>query len=87
MQSRDFAAYAYLSLAWGLSFLLLLHVVDAFGWIGAVTFRSLIAGLLLLVIARLMGRRLNFSAGTVPFTIVGATTVAGSWLGFLMRRL
>lgn len=81
MQPRDFAAYAYLSLAWGLSFLLLLHVVDAFGWIGAVTFRSLIAGLLLLVIARLMGRRLNFSAGTVPFTIVGATTVAGQLVG------
>ena len=37
MSPRDFAAYAYLSLAWGLSFLLLLHVVDAFGWIGAVT--------------------------------------------------
>lgn len=81
MQSRDFAAYAYLSLAWGLSFLLLLHVVDAFGWIGAVTFRSLIAGLLLLVIARLMGRRLDFSAGIVPFTIVGATTVAGQLVG------
>lgn len=81
MQSRDFAAYAYLSLAWGLSFLLLLHVVDAFGWIGAVTLRSLIAGLLLLAIARLMGRRLDFSAGSIPFTIVGATTVAGQLVG------
>ena len=47
MTPRDFAAYAYLSLAWGLSFLLLLHVVDAFGWIGAVTFRCFIAGALL----------------------------------------
>lgn len=81
MRSRDFAAYAYLSLAWGLSFLLLLHVVDAFGWIGAVTLRSLIAGLLLLAIARLMGRRLDFSAGSIPFTIVGATTVAGQLVG------
>ncbi|THV25704.1 DMT family transporter [Peteryoungia ipomoeae] len=81
MQSRDFAAYAYLSLAWGLSFLLLLHVVDAFGWIGAVTFRSLIAGLLLLAIARLMRRRLDFSAGTLPFAVVGATTVAGQLIG------
>ena len=75
MTPRDFAAYAYLSLAWGLSFLLLLHVVDAFGWIGAVTFRCFIAGALLYAIARLMRRRLDFSAGWLPFTIVGATTV------------
>lgn len=81
MSPRDFAAYAYLSLAWGLSFLLLLHVVDAFGWIGAVTFRCFIAGALLYAIARLMRRRLDFSAGWLPFTIVGATTVAGQLVG------
>lgn len=81
MTPRDFAAYAYLSLAWGLSFLLLLHVVDAFGWIGAVTFRCFIAGALLYAIARLMRRRLDFSAGWLPFTIVGATTVAGQLVG------
>ena len=81
MPPRDFAAYAYLSLAWGLSFLLLLHVVNAFGWIGAVTFRCFIAGALLYAIARLMRRRLDFSAGWLPFTIVGATTVAGQLIG------
>ena len=81
MAPRDFAAYAYLSLAWGLSFLLLLHVVDAFGWIGAVTFRCFIAGALLYAIARMMRRRLDFGAGWLPFTIVGATTVAGQLIG------
>ncbi|MDR7026989.1 DMT family transporter [Rhizobium rosettiformans] len=81
MSPRDFAAYAYLSLAWGLSFLLLLHVVDAFGWIGAVTFRCFIAGVLLLAIAKIMRRRLDFSAGWLPFAAVGATTVAGQLIG------
>lgn len=81
MTPRDLAAYAYLSLAWGLSFLLLLHVVDAFGWIGAVTFRCFIAGALLYAIARLLRRRLDFSAGWLPFAIVGATTVAGQLVG------
>ncbi|QLF69979.1 DMT family transporter [Peteryoungia desertarenae] len=81
MSTRDFAAYAYLSLAWGLSFLLLLHVVDAFGWIGAVTFRCFIAGALLYTIARLMRRRLDFSAGWLPFSVVGSTTVAGQLIG------
>lgn len=81
MSPRDLAAYAYLSLAWGLSFLLLLHVVDAFGWIGAVTFRCFIAGALLYAIARLMRKTLDFSAGWVPFAMVGATTVAGQLVG------
>ncbi|KQW31023.1 hypothetical protein ASE36_01640 [Rhizobium sp. Root274] len=81
MAPRDLAAYLYLSLAWGLSFLLLLHVVDAFGWIGAVTFRCFIAGALLYLIARVMRRRLDFSAGWLPFAVVGATTVAGQLIG------
>lgn len=81
MSPKDFAAYAYLSLAWGLSFLLLLHVVDAFGWIGAVTFRCFIAGALLYAIARFTGRRLDFSVGWLPFAMVGATTVAGQLIG------
>lgn len=81
MSPRDLAAYAYLSLAWGLSFLLLLHVVDAFGWIGAVTFRCFIAGALLYAIALLMRRKLDFSAGWIHFAMVGATTVAGQLVG------
>lgn len=81
MQSRDVVSYSFLALAWGFSFLLLLKVVDAFGWIGAVTFRCLIAGLLLLCAARLARRRLDFSAGWLHFAAVGATTVAGQLIG------
>lgn len=81
MQSRDIAAYSFLALAWGLSFLLLLKVVEAFGWIGAVTFRSLIAGLLLLAAAKLTRRRLRFDARWWHYAAVGATTVAGQLIG------
>ncbi|MDH4441973.1 MAG: DMT family transporter [Rhizobium sp.] len=81
MQPRDVASYTFLAFAWGLSFLLLLHVVAAFGWIGAVTFRCFIAGGLLLLIARLTGRSLHFNAGWISFAVVGATTVAGQLIG------
>ncbi|UXS04784.1 DMT family transporter [Agrobacterium tumefaciens] len=81
MKPGDLAAYIFLALAWGLSFLLLLHVVSVFGWIGAVTLRCLIASLSLVLIARLTGRKLQFSAGWKAFAIVGATTVAGQLIG------
>ncbi len=43
MKPRDIATYIFLAVAWGLSFLVVLRVVEAFGWVGAVTFRSFIA--------------------------------------------
>ncbi|EHS50212.1 protein of unknown function DUF6 transmembrane [Rhizobium sp. PDO1-076] len=81
MRPRDIAAYTFLAFAWGLSFVLLLHVVAAFGWIGAVTLRSLIAGGLLFAVARLSRRKLSFNAGWLPLAVVGATTVAGQLIG------
>ncbi|MFP3498231.1 EamA/RhaT family transporter, partial [Pseudomonas sp. SIMBA_059] len=35
MQPRDLVAYMFLAIAWGFSFLVLLKVVHAFGWVGA----------------------------------------------------
>lgn len=81
MKPKDVAAYLFLALAWGLSFLLLLKVVSAFGWVGAVTFRCFVAGLTLFFIARATGRGLHFRAGWWPFAVVGATTVAGQLVG------
>lgn len=81
MTRRDIASYIFLSLAWGLSFLVLLKVVHAFGWVGAVTLRSLVAGATLLLIAGVMRRRLDFSPGLGRFAMVGATTVAGQLIG------
>lgn len=81
MKKHDVAAYLFLAIAWGLSFLVLLHVVDAFGWVGAVTLRSLVAGGTLLVFAALRRRALVFGAHPLPFVIVGSTTVAGQLIG------
>jgi drug/metabolite transporter (DMT)-like permease len=81
MKSRDLAIYIFLSLAWGLSFLVVLHLVLAFGWVGAVAFRALTAAVTLFVLAAVGRRKLDFSAGWKPFAIVGATTVAGQLLG------
>lgn len=81
MKPKDIAAYLFLSVAWGLSFLVLLKAVQAFGWVGAVTFRALIAGTTLFVAAAIVRRKLDFSPGWRPFAVVGATTVAGQLIG------
>ena len=81
IEPQDLAAYIFLAIAWGLSFLVILLVIDAFGWIGAVTLRALIAGVTLFIVAALMRRKLDFSAGWWPFFVMGATTVAGQLIG------
>lgn len=81
MKPRELAAYLFLAMAWGLSFLVLVHAVEAFGWVGAVTFRCLIAGVTLLIVAAVIRRRLDFRAGWRKLAVVGATTVAGQLVG------
>ena len=81
MKPRDVIEYVFLALVWGVSFLVLLQVVEAFGFIGAVAFRSLVAAGSLLGFAAILRRRLDFSAGWRPYVIVGATTVAGQLIG------
>lgn len=77
MTPSQLAIYLFLAVTWGFSFMILLHVVQAFGWAGAVTFRSVLAGLLLLAAARATGRTLKFNGYWKDLAIVGATTVAG----------
>jgi len=81
MKPRDVVEYVFLALVWGVSFLVLLQVVEAFGFIGAVAFRSFVAAGTLFGFAALLRRRLDFSAGWRPYAIVGATTVAGQLIG------
>jgi len=81
MRLRDVVVYVFHAIVWGLSFLVLMKAVEAFGWIGAVTLRALLASATLLGVARLIGRRLDFSLGWRPLFIVGATTVAGQLIG------
>lgn len=81
MKIQHLLAYLALSLIWGLSFLVVVNVVQAFGWVGAVTFRAWVAGGVLFAISLASGRKLNFSGGWQPFALVGATTVAGQLVG------
>jgi drug/metabolite transporter (DMT)-like permease len=81
MQARDIVAYLFLACAWGLSFLVVLNVVQAFGWAAAVSLRSLIAGCTLLMLAKLCKRRLCLRPILPPLLVVAATTVAGQLIG------
>ena len=81
MKPRDLAIYLFLAIAWGLSFLVVLKVVAAFGWVAAVSIRAFVASATLFLMSRLTRRRLDFRVGWWPFVVVGATTVAGQLLG------
>ncbi len=81
LKQRHLAAYVVLSLGWGLSFMVVLRVVQAFGWGAAVSFRAFVAGGTLLLIALLTRRKLDFSCGWQPLAISGLLTVAGQLTG------
>ncbi|MEK0083758.1 DMT family transporter [Benzoatithermus flavus] len=81
MKLGDVLAYLFLAVTWGFSFLVLLEVTRAFGWVGAVTFRAFVASTTLLAVAAVTGRKLDFGAGWRPLVVVGATTVAGQLIG------
>jgi drug/metabolite transporter (DMT)-like permease len=80
MKPRDSADYAFLALAWGLSFLSVRVVSQAFGWVGAVSLRALVAAAAVWLMAKATRRTLVFAAGWWPFAVVGATGVAGQLL-------
>jgi drug/metabolite transporter (DMT)-like permease len=75
------AIYASLAAIWGTSFILLLQVVGAFGWAGAVAFRSLLVAAIVAAAALLTRRGLRFTGHWRPLAVVGATTVAGQLVG------
>src|SRR5579871_2111702 len=81
MKFRDLASYVFLAVTWGASFVVVVHAVQAFGWVGVATFRALIAGIVLLFAAIVTRRTLDFSTGWWPLAVVGATTVAGQLVG------
>lgn len=81
MKPRHIAIYLFLAVVWGLSFLVVLRVVQAFGWAGAVTLRSLLAGGTLFLVAAITKRRLHFRSGWWPIAVVGASTVAAQLIG------
>ena len=82
MKARHLLAYVFLACAWGMSFFVMVKIVHAFGWVGAVTFRAFIAAGALFLAARLFGIALRFSAHWAHFLVVGASTVALQLIGF-----
>ncbi|MFN8146385.1 MAG: DMT family transporter [Candidatus Nanopelagicales bacterium] len=80
MHRRQVLDYLALAVIWGLSFVLVLKVVQAFGWVGGVGFRALVAAGLLVLLAKLTRRDLRFGSWR-PLAVVGATTVAGNLIG------
>lgn len=81
MRPRDLAAYLFLALTWGCSFLVLVRVMQAFGLAGTVSLRCFLAAGTLAALGRVLGRRPDFADGWRPLAVVGATTVAGQLVG------
>lgn len=77
---RQLAAYLALAVIWGSSFVLIIRVAAAFGWAGAVSFRALIAGGALYLLARFTARPLAYGAWP-PLAAVGASTVGAQLAG------
>ncbi len=84
MKPRDLFLFALLALIWGFSFLLLVKSVAAFGWAGTSAFRSIIAGVTLLIVSLAQGRHLHLFAHWRNLLAVGATTVAGQYIGIAL---
>jgi drug/metabolite transporter (DMT)-like permease len=84
MKPRDLFLFGLLALIWGFSFLLLVKSVAAFGWVGTSAFRSIIAGVTLLAVSLVQGRQLHLFAHWRNLLAVGATTVAGQYIGIAL---
>jgi len=81
MKTEISTKYAILSLLWGVSFLLLLRVVDAFDWAAAISVRSFIASGSVVLLALMIGKKLDFSIGVKHFAILGFTSVSMQLIG------
>ena len=81
MKTEISTKFAILSLLWGVSFLLLLRVVDAFDWAAAISVRSFIASGSVVLLALMIGKKLDFSIGVKHFAILGFTSVSMQLIG------
>ena len=81
MKAEISTKFAILSLLWGVSCLLLLRVVDAFDWAAAISVRSFIASGSVVLLALMIGKKLDFSIGVKHFAILGFTSVSMQLIG------
>jgi len=77
MTLRQINMYFWTVFFWGVSFALIKYLIPTFGWVGVVTFRAFCASAILVVIAKVMRRELNFGKGNAKhFLVLGITSVA-----------
>ena len=69
MKAEITTKFSILSLLWGVSFLLLLRVVEAFDWAAAISVRSFIASGSVVLLALIIRRKLDFSIGIKYFAV------------------
>jgi drug/metabolite transporter (DMT)-like permease len=81
MKPADLAAYLFLAVVWGLSFIVIVETAEAFGWVAAVSFRAFIAAATLGLIAAAARRPIAIDGRWRDCVVVGATTVAGQLIG------
>lgn len=80
MTRKQLGLYLATAMIWGCTWVLILHVVTAFGG-GGIALRALVGSLALLIGALATRRKLRYGP-IKPLLIVAATTVAGQLLGF-----
>lgn len=81
MKSEIATKFSILALLWGVSFLLLLRVVQAFDWAAAISVRAFIASGSLFLLSLLLRRKLDFSVGAKHFAVLGAISVSFQLIG------
>lgn len=89
MTLRQMNMYAWTSLMWGASFYWLAITIPEFGWAATVSFRSFIACALLVLIAVITRRQLQFHGEWRNLAVLGVTSVGLNLGGmnFALTRL
>lgn len=81
MKAEISTKFTILALLWGVSFLLLLRVVEAFDWAAAISVRAFIASGSVLLLAAIIRKKLDFSIGVKHFALLGLTSVTFQLIG------
>lgn len=71
MKAEITTKFSILSILWGVSFILLLRVVQAFDWAAAISVRAFIASGCVFLLGLLIKKKFDFSIGVKHFAILG----------------
>jgi drug/metabolite transporter (DMT)-like permease len=81
MKAEIATKFSILSILWGVSFLLLLRVVQAFDWAAAISVRAFIASGCVFLLGLIIKKKFDFSIGAKHFAILGVTSVSIQLIG------